>query len=336
MSLFVERESHKPLFYPGIYDAYMRIVDKPWSFTEVPMEGDVTQWKKELTEADKYLITSILKGFTKIESHVSCYWSDVIAKHFQAQEVNSFAKAASYQETVHFRAYAHLEDTLGLDVTEAFQKDMVAQAKIGYIYSNLGDDRQNLAKSLAVFSGAVEGVSLFSSFAILLSFAESSLMLGMKQILSWSVRDEHNHSEAGIELYHLLIEECPELVPNEGDIHVAFKIVVDNEINFVEKAFSMPGALSIRTTKEQIIEFIKYRANDRLLRLGFRPLYQINFKLAQQVSEWFDHMVWGIVDHDFFAAKANGGGYQAMLSQDFTKVDTTKYELPEWLRSRVA
>ena len=43
---------------------------------------------------------------------------------------------------------------------------------------------------LAIFSAFTEGVNLFSSFAVLLSFKMRNLLKGVGQIVEWSVRDE--------------------------------------------------------------------------------------------------------------------------------------------------
>ncbi len=63
-------------------------------------------------------------------------------------------------------------------------------------------------------SAFTEGVNLFSSFAILMSFQLRNLMKGTGQIVEWSVRDESLHSKAGCWLFRTMVEEMPEL--NEG------------------------------------------------------------------------------------------------------------------------
>ena len=64
---------------------------------------------------------------------------------------------------------------------------------------SFGDDKNwhEISKSLAIFSAFTEGVNLFSSFAILLSFKMRNKLKGVGQIVEWSIRDESMHSEAG-------------------------------------------------------------------------------------------------------------------------------------------
>ena len=68
-----------------------------------------------------------------------------------------------------------------------------------------------VAKSLAIFSAFTEGVNLFSSFAVLLSFKMRNKLKGVGQIVEWSIRDESMHSNAGCWLFKTLLKENPEL-----------------------------------------------------------------------------------------------------------------------------
>ena len=72
-------------------------------------------------------------------------------------------------------------------------------------------DIHEIAKSLAIFSAFTEGVNLFSSFAVLLSFKMRNKLKGVGQIVEWSIRDESLHSEAGCWLFRTLIKENPQL-----------------------------------------------------------------------------------------------------------------------------
>ena len=74
-------------------------------------------------------------------------------------------------------------------------------------------DKHNFAESLldsndplfqmALFSGFIEGMQLFSSFAMLLNFTRFGKMRGMGQIVHWSTVDESLHTEAMIKLFRL-------------------------------------------------------------------------------------------------------------------------------------
>ena len=119
-------------------------------------------------------------------------------------------------ETIHAEAYSLLNEELGLDDFSEFLEDETTMAKIENLMSvrdsfNDEKDWHEIAKSLAIFSAFTEGVNLFSSFAILLSFKMRNKLKGVGQIVEWSIRDESMHSEAGCWLFRTLIQENPEL-----------------------------------------------------------------------------------------------------------------------------
>ncbi len=104
-------------------------------------------------------------------------------------------------ESIHAEAYARLNEELGLDDFEAFMEDEEAKAKIDRLVELPGETLNEKALSLAIFSAFTEGVNLFSSFAILMSFQLRNLMKGTGQIVEYSVRDESLHSKAGCWLF---------------------------------------------------------------------------------------------------------------------------------------
>ena len=58
-----------------------------WLHTEVPMMSDVNDWKQNLTETEKNIIGSILKGFAQTETVVNDYWSTLVTSWFRKPEV---------------------------------------------------------------------------------------------------------------------------------------------------------------------------------------------------------------------------------------------------------
>ena len=94
---------------------------------------------------------------------------------------------------------------------------------------------------LSLSSAFTEGVNLFSSFAVLLSFKMRNLLKGVGQIVEWSVRDESLHSEAGCWLFRTLMKEHPEFkTPQlEADIAQAARLAIKLEFDFIDKVFEM-------------------------------------------------------------------------------------------------
>ncbi len=110
--------------------------------------------------------------------------------------------------------------TLGLENFAEFLEDESTMAKIEnlMVVRDSFEGEKNLheiAKSLAIFSAFTEGVNLFSSFAVLLSFKLRNKLKGVGQIVEWSIRDESMHSEAGCWLFRTLLSENPHLKTKE-------------------------------------------------------------------------------------------------------------------------
>jgi ribonucleoside-diphosphate reductase beta chain len=228
-----------------------------------------------LSESEKNLIGNILKSFAQTETYVNDYWATKVAVWFPKHEIKAMACAFADFESIHAEAYARLNEELGLDDFEAFMEDEEAKAKIDRLVELPGDTLRDKALSLAIFSAFTEGVNLFSSFAVLMSF----------------------------QLRRTMIEEMPELNNPimTQQIYEACDLSVRLEFDFIDKAFEMGEIEGLN--KEQLKNFIKERANQKLIELGYQSMYNdIDPSLLKQM-EWFGHLTSGVEHQDFFAGR---------------------------------
>ena len=182
-------------------------------------------------------------------------------------------------------------------------EDETSKNKIERLIEVPGTTIEEKALSLAIFSAFTEGVNLFSSFAVLMSFQLRNLMKGTGQIVERSVRDESLHSKAGCWLFRKLLEEQPELnTPTlRTKIVEACELSVKLEFDFIDKAFEMGDIEGLN--KEQLKNFIKARANEKMIELGYKAIYNdIDPNLLKQI-EWFGHLTSGKTHQDFFAGR---------------------------------
>ena len=294
---------YKPFEYQEAFDFYKNQHRAHWLADEVPLASDLNDWKLKLNESEKNLIGNILKSFAQTEVHVNDYWSTKVSIWFPKPEVQAMARVFADFESIHAEAYARLNEELGLDDFKAFMEDETSKNKIERLIEVPGNTIEEKAISLAIFSAFTEGVNLFSSFAILMSFQLRNLMKGTSQIVEWSVRDESLHSKAGCWLFRKLLEEQPELNTPElrTKIVEACELSVKLEYDFIEKAFEMGDIEGL--TKEQLKAFIKARANEKLIELGYQTIYNdIDPNLLKQM-EWFGHLTSGKTHQDFFAGR---------------------------------
>lgn len=310
MSLLNERVVYKPFEYPKAHDYWLKQQQAHWLHTEVPMANDVTDWKSNLKDHEKNVVGGILKGFAQTETVVNDYWTGLVTKWFRKPEVIMMATTFGAFETIHAEAYSLLNEQLGLDNFAEFLEDETTAAKIESLMqvrdNNNGEvDWHEAARSLAVFSAFTEGVNLFSSFAVLLSFKMRNLLKGVGQIVEWSVRDESLHSEAGCWLFRQLMEEHPELKTDKliEDIRYAAQVALDLEFNFIDKVFEMGDLENL--SKDELKNFIKHRVNTKMGDLGLKPLIpssEIDTG-ALKTMKWFDMVIAGKQHTDFFASR---------------------------------
>ena len=297
------RHFYKPFEYQQAFDFYKDQHRAHWLADEVPLASDLNDWKLKLNESEKNLIGNILKSFAQTEVHVNDYWSTKVSIWFPKPEVQAMARVFADFESIHAEAYARLNEELGLDDFAAFMEDEASKAKIDRLIEVNGTTIEEQALSLAIFSAFTEGVNLFSSFAILMSFQLRNLMKGTGQIVEWSVRDESLHSKAGCWLFTTLLKEMPELNTPElrNNVIEACEISVKLEYDFIDKAFEMGDIDGLN--KEQLKAFIKARANEKMLELGYNSIYNdIDPNLLKQM-EWFGHLTSGKTHQDFFAGR---------------------------------
>tara|TARA_Y100000389_G_scaffold201510_1_gene244399 strand:- start:2078 stop:3088 length:1011 start_codon:yes stop_codon:yes gene_type:complete len=312
-NLFTERVAYKPFEYPEYYtEGWLKQAQAFWLHTEISMQGDVKDWKENLSESEKNLVGNILLGFAQTECAVSDYWTNMVTDWFPKHEIRQMAMMFGSQETIHAVAYSYLNETLGLEDFEAFlheeatseKFELLMNTKADYIHHDLEDDseaRKEVARSLAIFSGFAEGVSLYSSFAVLYSFQLRNLLKGIGQQMKWSVRDESLHSRMGCRLFNHMCEEYPELrEESKKDIYDAAKLIVELEEKFIDKMFEMGDLENLKSS--DLKEFIKQRTNDKLKELGYEEIFVVNQEKSSKL-DWFYHLTGGVTHTDFFAIR---------------------------------
>jgi len=303
MSIIEIRNFYKPFEYQQAFDFYKDQHRAHWLADEVPLASDLGDWKLKLNESEKNLIGNILKSFAQTEVHVNDYWSTKVSVWFPKPEIQAMARVFADFESIHAEAYARLNEELGLDDFQAFLEDETSKAKIDRLVETPGETLEERALSLAIFSAFTEGVNLFSSFAVLMSFQLRNLMKGTGQIVEWSVRDESLHSKAGCWLFRTLLSERPDLDTEDlrNKVAEACNLSVQLEFDFIDKAFEMGNIEGL--TKDQLKNFIKARANEKMIELGYKAIYNdIDPNLLKQI-EWFGHLTSGKTHQDFFAGR---------------------------------
>lgn len=186
---------YAPFEYPQFYDFWFQQQTSHWLHNEINLTSDLQDWKVRLTDTEKTIIAGILKGFVQVESLVSDFWSNKVARWFKKPEICLMANCFASMEGIHQVSYAYLNETLGLLDFDAFLYEPTAKAKLDRLASINDENPSNeeMALSLAIFSAFTEGVQLFSSFAVLFNFSRFNKLKGVAEIISFSCKDESLH-----------------------------------------------------------------------------------------------------------------------------------------------
>jgi len=300
--LLSPRTTVKPYEYQWAFDYWTKAHKSHWVPDEISMDQDVQDFHVLMSPRAKALVSYTLKGFTQTEMPIADYWTTKVCRWFKIPEITMMAQTFGAFETIHIAAYSRLNDSLGINDYEAFLHDPVVKAKIDRLIETDGDTPEEIALSLAVFSAFAEGVSLFSSFAILLHFTREphNFLKGMGKQISYSVRDESQHSEAGCRTFRQLIHEYPELMTDKlrQEVVNAAILTIKLEDDFLDAAFG--GSESIEGLSPcDLKQFVRHRINTKLSDLGIEPICAPD-PLALERMEWFDYMTAGEVRQDFF------------------------------------
>lgn len=303
MGLLTPRPTYAPFEYEQAYKYWELQQQSHWLHTEIAMASDINDWKMNLTDGERNVIGQILKGFTQSEVFIQEYWSQMVSKWFKKPEIQMMAATFSAFESIHAVSYAYLNQSLGLEDFSAFLHEPTAKAKIDRLITTKGKSKHDIALSLAIFSAFNEGVNLFSSFAVLLSFSRFNKMKGLGQIIAFSIKDESLHSEAGCWLFRTLIAEDPDMLTDDlkKAIYQAARDTITLEDDFIDKAFELGPIEGLNP--EDLKAFIRHRANTKLNDLGLKKNWTNVNKEALHRMEWFDILSAGVSHADFFASR---------------------------------
>ena len=301
MSVLTYAPAYKPFSYPWAMSAADLHEQVHWIPQEVELQDDVSQWKTgALTPDEKNFITQILRLFTQTDVQVGQNYCDYFIPHFKNNEVRCMLLAFAAREGIHQRAYALLNETLGLPDAEftAFLEYEDMANKAAFLSENKADTSEDKARSL-VKSVIGEGVMLFSAFAMLLTFKRKGRMMGMSTVVEWSIRDETEHVYGMSELFITFVRENPEVLTDEfkTTVYAMFREAVELEDKFIDLAYEHGSAPDLH--KEEVKQYVRYLADRRLLMIGFKPNFGVKDNplpwmeelLADQLSNFFEKRV---------------------------------------------
>ena len=307
MGIFDYRRNYKPFEYPEVLEFTDAINKSFWVHSEVDFTADTQDFLSHLSEAEKNSIKNALLAIAQIEVSVKTFWGNLY-NHLPKPEFNGLGSTFAECEFRHSEAYSRLLDVLGYnDEFENLISIPIIKERVDYLQNALSqansDDKKEYANTLILFSILIENVSLFSQFAIILSFTRfKGYMKNVSNIIAWTSIDEQLHANAGMYIINKIKEENPEFFDTESINKIRFMVTesIDIESRLLDWIFEQ-GQLEF-INKKDLLNFMKYRTDESLVKIGIKPVFNIPYE-AYEPMAWFEKEVFSNSMDDFFAKR---------------------------------
>lgn len=307
MSIFNKRINYKPFEYPEILEFTNAINRSFWVHSEVDFTADIQDFHSHVSANDQEIIKRSLLAIAQIEVNVKSFWGNLY-QHLPKPEFNGLGSTFAECEFRHSEAYSRLLEVLGY--ANAFENVIhipVIKKRIDYLSNALkhsnADDKKNYLKSLILFTILIENVSLFSQFAIILSYNRfQGVMKNVSNIIAWTSVDEQIHANAGIFIVNKIKEQFPDYFDtqtiNEIQTIVKESITVESEI--LDWIFEKGSSTYI--SKKNLLDFMKFRLDESLEKIGLSKMFFISQENYQPMR-WFEEEIFANSLDDFFAKR---------------------------------
>ncbi|MEO7317134.1 MAG: ribonucleotide-diphosphate reductase subunit beta [Ginsengibacter sp.] len=307
MGLFDKRVNYKPFEYPEILQFTEAINRSFWVHSEVDFTADTQDFHSHLLPAERSAVKRSLLAIAQIEVAVKSFWGNLY-NHFPKPEINGLGSTFAECEFRHSEAYSRLLEVLGYEDEFARLIEVPAiKERIDYLTHSLANSKSNDKKeytiSLIMFTILIENVSLFSQFAIILSFPRfKGWMKNVSNIIAWTSIDEQIHANAGMYLINKIKEEYPDVLDTETlqRISEVVRESVEIEERILDWIFE-EGEIEI-IQKNDLLNFIKFRVDESLEKIGMPRQYHISTEQYRPMK-WFEEEVFANSMDDFFAKR---------------------------------
>ncbi len=298
MILDPERElCLRPMKYPQFYSLYKDAIANIWTVDELDFSVDYEHLRDKITPEEAHLIKRLVAFFASADALVSENLVLNLYQRVNSPEYRLYLSQQLAEEALHVDTYLLLLDTYLAtdgDKTEAFDAYKTvpsikkkADFMLKYM-ENLKDfDTKTTINNIICFAACVEGLFFFGSFAYVYFLRSKGLLPGLATATDWVFRQETMHIEAAMQVVDIIKKEYPEeFTPDlEAKIRTMMQEALDAEIEFCNDALG-EGITGISSS--QMAEYLKYIADARLVRLGYKKMFNahcpFDFMILQDIQ----------------------------------------------------
>lgn len=306
--IFEEQISRKPDHYPWTSEFINAMHNGFWTDKEFNFQSDVQDFKVNLNDQEREMITRSLSAIAQIEVAVKTFWAK-IGENLPHPSIVDMGYVMANVEVIHNNAYERLLKVL--DMEHIFEENLkldIIQNRVKYLRKYLKkhykDARKQYVYSLVLFTLYVENVSLFSQFYTINYFNRfKNVLKDTAQQVAYTSREELLHAMAGMKLINVIRVEHPELFDDELIEKIRLECIEAYEAEAKIVDWSVNGYQSENLTSDILKNFIKNRLNDSLILIGIKPVFEdIDISLIEKTT-WFSEDVLGNTATDFFSRR---------------------------------
>jgi ribonucleoside-diphosphate reductase beta chain len=305
--IFNEQVARKPDHYSWTQDFIEAMHNGFWTHREFNFSSDVQDFKVNLTEQEKQIITRALSTIGQLEISVKKFWAK-LGDNLPHPSINDMGYVMANVEVIHGDAYERLLEVLGID--DNFEKILqldIIKGRVNYLRKHLhkfhDNNKKQFVYSLILFTLFVENIALFSQFYTISWFGRhKNVLKDTNKQVEYTSREEQIHAMIGIKLINTIKEEYPDLFDDElqKKIQHEAKEAIKYECEIIEWIVNGYGHETLNS--DLLKEFIKNRMNDSLKQIGYDPVFEVDEEAISKTI-WFDEQILGNNMTDFFHSR---------------------------------
>ena len=249
---------------------------------------DATQFESMLSDDERRAYKWILSFLIFLDSIQTVNLPN-FSEYITAPEVNLILSIQTYQEAIHSQSYATILETI-VDSKEREEiyyfwredKHLLERNEfIGWIYQDFIDNPndENFFRWV-IWNFLLESIYFYNGFAFFDTLADQWKMVATDRMINYIRRDELTHVTIFANLIQEIRKEFPEMY-NEKLIIDMMETAVNQEIKWTKHIL---WKNIIGMSHENIENYTKWLANERLNMLWIKPLY------ANIVSNPYKHL----------------------------------------------
>ena len=305
--------------YQWAYNLWKTMLANTWFPEEVNMNTDKRDYEGVLTPQEKIGYDRALAQLIFMDSLQTNNLIDNVNPYITSPEINLILVRQAYEEALHSQSYAVMVESISANTDEIYDMwrvDMQLRSKndhIAGVYMDLASNptERNILK--AMFANQIlEGIYFYSGFCYFYTLARSGKMLGSAQMIRFIQRDEVTHLYLFQQLINSLKRERADLfTPSlQEEVIEMFKKAVEVESAWGD--YITQGQI-LGLTSEIIAQYIQFLADERLSKVGFAPIYNV-----QNPIKWVnDFASFNEQKTNFFEAKVSNYQKGSVNFDDF-------------------